>query len=1056
MNRLKNNTQVKQDQAFDLQGRFIIRDYHQQRPFSSFLPGIAGLNGIPMWVFYVNRGQGVCSFGIENKDHPILEFQPANKAYQGTSLKGFRTFLNGYREGKRWQREAFAPWSAPDVRRTMYIGMNELEIQEIHPELGYQINVLYFMLPNLPFAGLVRRLHIKNLDESSLKLEVLDGLPVVVPYGVDDGALKHVARTIEAWMQVENVEQRLPFYRLKATPGDTADVQAIRAGNFAAAYHNGSLLSAVADPAAVFGADTGLSEAHLFHKHGLKSILQATQIWEGRSLCAFFGGELYLEPGDVQEVTSLYGFGRSLTSVQTRVNGLMSDGLIDKKLAEARELVIDLTGDIRTESALPRFDGYSRHTFLDNLLRGGYPLVLGGQHIVHVFARKHGDIERDYNYFVLPPEYYSQGNGNYRDINQNRRNDVYFVPEAGEFNIQLFMGLIQADGYNPLVFNGLTFSISQADADELLKLAENDAALQAVLEEPFTPGELFGAAIDARLTISADEFMARVFTRAEMHIQAEHGEGYWVDHWTYNLDLIESYLAVFPEKKYTLLFDSEPLPFYDNAHVVQPRSARYVLHNGEPRQFNAVVEDVEKAALMDSRPQDRHWARADHGKGEVFRLTLFSKLVLLTLIKFATRDPNGMGIQMEAGRPGWYDALNGLPGLFGSSMPETYELQRLVTFLSAVLQDYPTKVTLPVEAVVLLEAIETASDVSEDAFLQWDQCTSALEAYRASIRLGFDGRTESFDLAPILRRMQEQLALGIEKASELTGDVPPTYFIYDVTTYTLTGEEDGHGLPLIEVGGFTPRPLPAFLEGPVRLMKILDKQDARLLARAVRKSDLFDPKLGMYKVNAPLASQSHEIGRARAFTPGWLENESVWLHMAFKYLLELQKAGLFTEFFDALKSHLPAFMELDTYGRSPLENSSFIVSSAHPDATLHGNGFVARLSGSTAEFLTMWVLMTAGKQPFQVDNGELVLAFKPALPGWLFMADGRLSFRFLGQCDVTINNPDRRDTFADDMTIQRIELRSANETIQIEGSVIGSPYAAQVRSGEIVSIELFY
>ena len=24
------------------------------------------------------------------------------------------------------------------------------------------------------------------------------------------------------------------------------------------------------------------------------------------------------------------------------------------------------------------------------------------------------------------------------------------------------------------------------------------------------------------------------------------GEGYWVDHWTYNLDLIESYLSIFP------------------------------------------------------------------------------------------------------------------------------------------------------------------------------------------------------------------------------------------------------------------------------------------------------------------------------------------------------------------------------------------------------------------------------------------------------------------------------------------------------------------------------
>ena len=53
----------------------------------------------------------------------------------------------------------------------------------------------------------------------------------------------------------------------------------------------------------------------------------------------------------------------------------------------------------------------------------------------------------------------------------------------------------------------------------------------------------------------------------------------------------------------------------------------------------------------------------------------------------------------------------------------------------------------------------------------------------------------------------------------------------------------------------------------------------------------------MYKVNASLASQSHEIGRARAFTPGWLENESIWLHMEYKYLLEVLKAGLYEEFF---------------------------------------------------------------------------------------------------------------------------------------------------------------
>ena len=36
---------------------------------------------------------------------------------------------------------------------------------------------------------------------------------------------------------------------------------------------------------------------------------------------------------------------------------------------------------------------------------------------------------------------------------------------------------------------------------------------------------------------------------------------------------------------------------------------------------------------------------------------------------------------MEGGKPGWNDAMNGLPGLFGSGTPETFELKRLVNFI---------------------------------------------------------------------------------------------------------------------------------------------------------------------------------------------------------------------------------------------------------------------------------------------------------------------------------------------------------------------------------------
>ena len=61
--------------------------------------------------------------------------------------------------------------------------------------------------------------------------------------------------------------------------------------------------------------------------------------------------------------------------------------------------------------------------------------------------------------------------------------------------------------------------------------------------------------------------------------------------------------------------------------------------------------------------------------------------------------------------------------------------------------------------------------------------------------------------------------------------------------------------------------------------------------------------------NAPLKGEPHEIGRARAFTPGWLENESIWLHMEYKYLLGLLKAGLCEAFFEEFRISMSGYYE---------------------------------------------------------------------------------------------------------------------------------------------------
>jgi hypothetical protein len=70
---------------------------------------------------------------------------------------------------------------------------------------------------------------------------------------------------------------------------------------------------------------------------------------------------------------------------------------------------------VSMKSGVPVFDSYVKQQFLDNFLRGGYPMMLGdesaGLKPFHTFSRIHGDLERDYNYFQIDACYFSVGPG---------------------------------------------------------------------------------------------------------------------------------------------------------------------------------------------------------------------------------------------------------------------------------------------------------------------------------------------------------------------------------------------------------------------------------------------------------------------------------------------------------------------------------------------------------------------------------------------------------------------------------------------------------------------
>ena len=1026
---------------------FVIEDYGRKSTFASFLPGIAGVKGIPSWCYYVNRGQCVSCFGVENKDHAIMEFFPAHQSYQNVKRTGFRTFLK--KDGAYF--EAFADESE---KHRMFIYQNGLEIEEDNAANQIRTHVTYFTLPEEKAGALVRKVVVENLSGKAAEVEILDGMPACIPYGVSNDDLKTMGSLVKAWMQVEHVETGVPFYRVRASIVDTASVTEVVGGNFSfGILEDGTKLPAIVDPDIVFSYDTALTNAVNFEKEGIEALQSMEQVTQNQFPCSFYGTKKTLAPSESLTIYEMTGQVESYEVLQKFTAKKMDGAYFEAKLRRTRELVDDLCGHIDTHTASPAFDAYCRYTYMDNVLRGGYPILLGRNKIFYVYSRKHGDLEREYNYFSMLPEFYSQGNGSYRDVNQNRRCDNFFTPYVGTENIRTFYNLIQLDGYNPLSIEKVTYVLDKEAGGRIFASlpTEQKEKFVETLQKPFTPGAFFRLA-DGMEEAEAQSYFEQVMTEAVSQMNGNFGEGYWSDHWTYNLDLIESYLKIYPEKEKELLSEENYTWFLSQA-AVNPRRKRYVKTENGIRQYHALNEESR-------RNTPEKLVRGAYGKGEIVRSTLLEKLLTLCVTKFAALDAYGMGVEMEGGKPGWYDALNGLPGLLGSSMAETYELGRMLHYVISVLEKYPGTCEMLEETADFMDNMAAVVTEEKPVLLRekevagyWNRVNDIKEAYWGKVYDGVSGRKaakDSGELIQTLALLLEIVKTGIDKACAMEGTgICPTYFSFEVTDYT----EDEEG---ICPKHFAIKQVPLFLEGPVRFLK-LDKsvEEKKKLYDAVKNSDLYDTKLSMYKVNASLKDASYEIGRAKAFTPGWLENESIWLHMEYKYLLEILKSGMYREFADDFHKAAVPFLDPEVYGRSIYENSSFIASSKNPNAHYHGKGFVARLSGSTVEFIHMWSLMMFGLQPFVVRDGKLTLTFAPALPAYLIGEGRQVEAVFLGKIPVCYHLAEQKDYLPGGYEVKEIALtRGDGAQTKVEGGVLPEEWAKAVRDGEVSRIDV--
>ena len=1055
-------------------GSFVIENYNLAPTFASFFPGIAGVKGIPMWAYYVNRGQGICTFGVKNKNYAIMEFYPANVSYNLVSTFGFRTFLKIKKGKEIICYEPFKNNSADtkNIKQNMYISSYDLTIEEINNKIGIKTIVTYFTLPNQPLAGLLRKVSVENLSKQNIQIEIVDGMPKILPYYVNSWAQKFMSTTIQAWTKVDNFDKTgVPFYRLKVETDDRPEVVEITEGNFYFSLIQNKKTDIIIDPEILFGSNTSFEYPEKIFNENF--VYPKKQFADNKYPTAFSYVKQNLKAESNIVLYSIIGHINSVQALNIFVKNF-DKNYFEIKQEENKNLINSITSNMETHSAIPEFDMYCRQNYLDNVMRGGLPIEFkynDKSAMYYVFSRKHGDLERDYNEFQVSPNYYSQGNGNFRDVNQNRRKDIFFNPNVKDSAIKIFYNLLQIDGCNPLVVKGTLFTLNTKSNQykEIVKdlINKNDEKkLNEFFQKPFEPGSLatFIEFSKIKTKIKFEDFISKVVTNSKAQNDADFGEGYWVDHWKYNFDILESFLSIYPDKKKDMFFNDKSFIYYDSDHYVLPRSKKYVLTpQNTVRRFGSVTQSKEKANLIASRTENPNALRTDKGKGKIYASTLASKFVTLMTVKFATLDSNGIGIEMESDKPGWYDSFNGLPGIFGSSTPEVFELRKMMMFFADLLKENKNeKIAVPVEVSKLFKEIYKLLNSNLTAFDFWDKATTAKENYRESVIMGIDGKEEILkteELIDFIDKAVKKINVGLKKAIDHKTGLYFTYFRQEAVKYKKNNQISIKGLPCVTVSKFKTYPLPLFLESETHYMRMSqDKEEAKKHFTALKKSSLYDKELKMFKVCSSLEKESNEVGRSRVFLPGWLENESVFMHMEFKYLLGLLKAGLYEEFFTSIKTCFPCFLKPEIYGRSILENSSFISSSAFPDKRNWGRGFVARLSGSTAEFIDMWLTMSLGYKPFYVnDKNELVFSLKPIIKGEFFDKNGEFKIKLFSTTDLIYINKSKKSTYLPNINIKKIEiLWDDNNKEVIDGSSIAGIKAEKIRNRQAKKITCIF
>ncbi|MCU0771804.1 MAG: hypothetical protein MUE94_08575 [Verrucomicrobia bacterium] len=653
---------------------YQIANYDRLRPF--FMTVVSDADH---WLFISSKGGLTAGRGDAN--HALFPYYTDDKIRDLSEVVGSKTLLRVRRGSRTWLWEPFSMRGQGlyRVQRNLYKNFwgNQLMFEEVNHDLGLTFR---YGWANSQQFGFIRRAWLTNTARTAARIEVLDGLQNLMPWGVGSQFNLEYSTLLDAYKQSERVPATgLGLFRLSAVPVDRPEpAEALRTTVVWSAglkrplillsstqldrFRTGQPLQAETEVRAEPGAYFVQSAIPLRGGQGAEWMIIAdvnqgpsdvARLNEGLKQPARLAWQVLQDvkrgtealQGIVASADGLQQTQRSLARARHYGNtlfnlmrgGVFHDGYrVDK--ADLQSFVQNANHELfRTHATffrrLPRTILYgklvtaareSQDPQLERICREYLPLT---------FSRRHGDPSRPWNRFSIAtrnPDGTQRLNyeGNWRDIFQNWEALALAFPGYTGGMICRFLNASTADGYNPyrITRNGIDWEV----------------------EDPHDPWSHIGYWGDHQII-----YLLKLLEWQQRHEPAELRGLLGRDLFAYaNVPYrIKPYEALLAEPKHTVLFD----------------------HHLE----KLIRQRVESKGADGKLMWDKH--------GRVRLVNLTEKLLVPLLAKLSNFVP-GAGIWLNTQRPEWNDANNALVGN-GTSMVTLYYLRRYLTFCADLFRD---------------------------------------------------------------------------------------------------------------------------------------------------------------------------------------------------------------------------------------------------------------------------------------------------------------------------------------------------------------------------------